>query len=77
MNIQLAATLTLDGQEGRVQRDSSGNSIEHARWMLSGIIEGYIQHEKAHRWLGYAQALIVMLGESSLDEMKRINQRAS
>lgn len=53
-----------------------GNTVEHALWMLLGISAGYIQHEKAHRWLGYAQAIIIANGISSLCEMKRINREA-
>ena len=58
------------------ERDIDGGSLAHASWMLHGITMGYVQHEKAHRWLGYAQALIVNHGVASLADMKEINKRA-
>lgn len=54
--------------------DRKENSLCHAEWMLKGIVEGYIQHEKAHRWLGWAQCLISVYGLASLDELKDINK---
>lgn len=55
-------------------KDDRGTTIEHARWLLEGISLGYVQHKKAHRWLGYAQALLVMHGDATLDDMKKINK---
>lgn len=46
----------------------------HIQWMLDGIILCYIQHEKAHRWLGWAQACICIHQGISLDQMKQINK---
>ena len=34
------------------------DSYEHIEWMLKGIIDGYVIGEKAHRWIGWAQAVI-------------------
>ena len=56
------------------QRDPDGKTVEHAYWMLLGIAGGYIQGEKAHRWLGYAQGILVSEGVVELEEMKRINK---
>jgi hypothetical protein len=39
-------------------------------------IMGWDNTEKAHRWLGYAQALSVMLGLTTLEEMKQTNKEA-
>jgi predicted nucleic acid-binding OB-fold protein len=78
MNIIKAAENTRN-QIGAISsnRDSEGCTLEHAAWMLDGIIAGYIQHEKAHRWLGYAQALMVLqLEVMDLREMKSINKNA-
>lgn len=73
MNPQKAAGSILNLLDCPSKRWPSGKTIEHARWMLEGIEAGYIQHEKAHRWLGYAQALIVTNDVATLDEMKRVN----
>lgn len=54
-------------------RDYHGKTLEHCQWMLQGIVLGYIEGEKAHRWLGYAQALIVMHEVADLHKMKVIN----
>ena len=78
MNAQLAAAeiIELIEENYSYQRDAGGKSIEHAHWMLIGIAQGYVQHEKAHRWLGYAQALLISGHVTTLEEMKAINRRA-
>ena len=48
----------------------------HIQWMLDGIALGYITDEKAHRWLGWVQAVICIYDKVSLDDMKKINHRA-
>ena len=79
MNLEEAAEDTLEAVRGKLSamRYEDGNSGAHACWMLEGIRDGYVQHEKGHRWLGYAQGLLVAFGELTLDEAKRINKRAS
>ncbi len=75
MNIQKAAERTIAHvSDFCVERDPEGRTTEHACWMLNGIIEGYIQNEKAHRWLAYAQAIIVLKNEATLNEMKAANK---
>lgn len=69
------ATVEVQGKFA-FQRDKYGRTIGHAMWMLRGIAEGYIQHGKAHRWLGYAQGLLVTHGEISLEDAKRLNKEA-
>ncbi len=76
MNVQEAAELTLAKVKGSMERDPEGKTLAHARWMLGGIIAGYIQHEKAHRWLAYAQAIIVLNGDATLNEIKAANKGA-
>ena len=50
------------------------DSFEHVKWMLQGIADGYITGEKAHRWLGWAQAVIHIHQEDMpLDVFKEIN----
>jgi len=49
-------------------------NLNHVRWMLEGIITEYIQHEKAHRWLGWAQACICQKGIATMGELAQINK---
>ena len=76
MDVQKAAELTLKKHKGDARRSSTGDDTAHARWMLQGISEGYIQHDKAHRWLGYAQAILVLEDCGTRGEMKATNQAA-
>ena len=61
-------------EEITVERDLDGRSSHHAAWMLQGIAFGYIQHDKAQRWLGYAQGILVANGVVTLTAMKRVNK---
>ncbi len=78
MNTQTAAVHLLEKlsvpalTQGRRNPEATG--VAHAIWMLEGIADGYIQHDKAHRWLGYAQALVICDKLLSLEEMKEINK---
>ncbi len=75
MNIKKAAEATRAlCQPQRPIRDPDGDQMCHAVWMLDGIIKGYIQYEKAHRWLGFAQGIIVMRGIATVDDMKFANK---
>lgn len=59
------------------QRASSTDThveLYHITWMLEGIIAGYVQHEKAHRWLGWAQGVIVSRKIKTVQTMKQINK---
>ena len=76
MDTNKAARLTSEVFGGRATRDPDGKSIEHAAWMLQGIAMGYVQHEKAHRWLGYAQAIFVAEELLTLNDVKEINKSA-
>lgn len=49
----------------------------HIEEMLNKISTGEISGKKAHRWLGWAQAAICMLGGGTLEIMKEINKVAS
>lgn len=55
-------------------QDPDGATLGHAVWMLRGIAEGYITEDKAHRWLGYAQALVVIEGDVPLDVLMELNR---
>lgn len=59
------------------ERSEAGIGSPHACWMLSEIAEGRVTGRKAHRWLGYAQGLLVSYGMMTLDQAKRINHQAS
>lgn len=90
MNVQVAASRTLEFLAGEFrssetehmpqpEKSDYGNTLEHAVWMLEGISDGYIQYEKAHRWLGWAQCLVVVLTSDAgvgirLEHMKCINK---
>jgi len=76
MNTRKAAAKTLVFVTVLPERSASGVGKAHAAWMLKGISEGYIGDEKAHRWLGYAQAILVQEKLASLADMKRANMRA-
>ena len=79
MRTDEAAEKTIAALKGQYtsQRDQECKTKDHALWMLDGISMGYVQHEKAHRWLGYAQGLLVAHGEINLEEAKLINKEAS
>lgn len=50
-----------------------GRGLKHALWMLSQVVSGKAVGKKGHRWLGYAQALLVQDGQLTLDGVKKIN----
>ncbi len=77
MNTKNAANEILQALDTVAMWDQDGVTIEHALWMLEGIALGYIQHEKAHRWLGYAQAILVTTGTVTLEQMKRVNKEST
>ena len=58
------------------KRDEEGKTLEHAAWMLDEIISENIEGEKAHRWLGYAQGLIVLEGKATMADFKVVNKDA-
>ena len=77
MNVQKAAEFTISlCAEIDSNRDEDGNSAEHAVWMLEGVMAGYIQGEKAHRWLGFAQGILVYTNKASLHDVKLANKRS-
>ena len=60
---KLAARLlqqpSIENNEVLPSKDKEGFGVHHALWMLIGIEGGYVTGNKAQRWLGYAQALLV------------------
>lgn len=58
------------------QKDSKGTATAHLKYMLHELATGVVEGEKAHRWLGYAQGILVYTGYLTLDECKEINKEA-
>lgn len=54
----------------------NGLSRFHVAGLLTAVIDGKVKGEKAHRWLGWSQAALVMTGNATLDDMKDVNHRA-
>lgn len=78
MNIKLAAEKSLERTPPKLKpmRAPNGEGLNHAKWLLTGILMGYIEGEKAHRWLGYAQAIMVNECVITLDDAKQINKES-
>lgn len=62
-------------KEGNIQGGES-TSIEYVAAMLTSIETGAVAGEKAHLWLGWAQAVICCRGGATLEEMKAVNHAA-
>jgi len=74
INISTALKKVVTGTEGKWS--TAGNGMlgrEHILDMLEQMESGKVFGEKAHRWLGWAQAAIVGAGIGDLDLMKKIN----
>ena len=58
------------------RQDPEGRSIGHMWWMLEQLQpKGKIyDHDKAQRWLGYAQGMMVVYGVATLDELRELNR---
>ena len=41
------------------KQDTHGRGVGHAIWMLEGVKCGYVTGEKSHRWIGYAEGILV------------------
>lgn len=75
MNIKQAAEKTRT-YVANARNDALGEnkaSKEHLLWMLDGILYGYIQDDKAHRWLGYVQGVLVAFCVATVESMKLAN----
>ncbi len=78
MDLRQAAESTrhLVMDEGKWPAEPQSLSRLHITWMLDCIESEDVMGEKAHRWLGWAQAAAVMAGAGTLDDMKEINHKA-
>lgn len=57
------------------EQSPAGNTQGHLIYMLRRITT-WDNTQKAHRWIGYAQGLAVMLGLITLEQCKEINLAA-
>ncbi len=48
----------------------------HLNWMLNEIIAGYVQHDKAHRWLGFIQGAMTAQGVTTVEQLKQVNKNS-
>ncbi len=48
--------------------------IIHLVWMCYEIINGHVKSDKAHRWIGYIQGVLVMRNLTTLEKMKELNK---
>lgn len=46
---------------------------DHLHDMIQALESGAVSGEKAHRWLGYLQGVLVATGGCTLDDMKTLN----
>jgi hypothetical protein len=76
--VAAAAMYTLDAADAPpARRSGDGDGPEHASWMLHEIVNQRIAGRKAHRWLGYAQGILVAADWLTLEQAKLANKRAS
>jgi len=80
MNLRKAAQAYLEHPNIRYERPIrdllDGFGLHHAVWMLEEIKSGKVTGEKGHRWLGYAQGMLVAFRAIDHDEAKEINKAA-
>ena len=79
MDIKIAALRTQEQvktADGANWPDHESLGKKHIIDMLQEVIFGNVSGEKAHRWLGWAQAATVAAGAGTLDDMKNINHKA-
>lgn len=79
MSPQQAALNMLDvlnvPEDDQGEQSPEGNTQAHLVFMLRTILS-WDNTQKAHRWVGYAQGLAVMLGLMRLQQCKEINLEA-
>ncbi len=47
---------------------------KHLLWMLEQIEYGEVTGEKAHRWIGYIQGVLVAMHVATVGEMRDLNR---
>ena len=89
MDVQSAAILSLKVIDGKNTKEEpylvslkhtskapASLTIEHARWLLVGVRDGYATGTQAHRWLGWAQCIMCNFNAATLDELRQINKES-
>jgi hypothetical protein len=77
MDVKIAAAACRDSVEKSSAPDTNGEfGKDHLYAMIDKIESGEVAGEKAHRWLGYLQGVLVATGGTTLEEMKLVNVRA-
>ena len=78
MNVKLAAQRTTDSHVRAINlaRDSAlpKATVAHLCYMNSRIQDGTVAGEKAHRWLGWMQAVVYLQGAASHEALQQINR---
>ena len=77
----LLAARTLDQKHlapicSKIERDSGGKTLAHLRWMVQEMHQE-MSNNKAMRWLGYIQGILVGVYGVSLDAMKDLSRDAA
>lgn len=57
------------------KRDDKGINLSHLKWMVEQM-HGKMSQDKAMRWLGYIQGVLVARYGQDLDYMKQISKEA-
>lgn len=73
MKVIKAAEQMIPLVRGTVYGDIESATEEHLMHMISLIINGTVDGEKAHRWLGYLQGVVIAYEGTTLEELKQIN----
>lgn len=75
IDIRTAAVLTETLIERSIALYSNADyGKDHLHEMCQKIASGEVSGEKAHRWLGWAQAAICIYQGATLEQFKRINK---
>lgn len=74
-SIAAACRIYIDKSNAPEHNDDFGK--DHMRDMIHAIESGIVSGEKAHRWLGYLQGVLVATGGCTLQEMKDLNLTGS
>lgn len=74
MKLKLAAEKCKEFISATENNVHNGCTNEHLTFMIDSMVSGAVSGEKAHRWLGYLQGVLVATGAASLEQMKDVNK---
>lgn len=60
----------------KIERDEGGKNLYHLRWMVQEM-HSNMSKNKAMRWLGYIQGILVGVYGISLEDMKNLSRDAA